>query len=323
MLHRGLDAALLLPPLFCAACVLSRWSALDLRPAIAAAALLPPAVVPAAIALTAALLLRRNRSALVGLACVLSAGAALVPRIPLASADPRPGIPITLVSANLYFRNQDLGAAVDAVTSQDADFVFLQEVSPRAAELLAARAANAGYRWTVLRPQWGSTGLALLSRHKVVGQAVLMLGRRPLLRTDVMVGTTVVRLFDVHLEAPVTAEGAQRWKSELESLQQLLSPPAAGLLVAAGDFNATLDHLSFRRLLRGDLQDAASLRSSPWLATWPVGKALLPPLLQLDHVLTSSALGVVRLRSVSCPGSDHKMLVVSMSVPAFQQRVSG
>jgi len=325
VVDRGLDVALLLPPLFCAGCVLSRSSGFVLPPAIATAALLPPAIVPAAAAVVAALLLRRSRAALVGLACVLAAGAALAPRLPLANAtaDSGPGTPITLVTANLHFRNHDLGAAVEAVNSQEADFVFLQEVSPQAADLLAARAADAGYRWTVLRPQWGSTGLAVLSRHEVIQHAVLMLDGRPLLRTDVMVGTAVVRLFDVHLEAPVTRQAAQRWKSELESLRQLLRPAESGLLIAAGDFNATLDHASFRSLLRTDLQDVASRRSSPWLATWPVGKAPLPPLLQPDHVVTSSAIGVAGLRAIPCPGSDHKMLLASMSVPAFQQRVSG
>jgi endonuclease/exonuclease/phosphatase (EEP) superfamily protein YafD len=312
---RPRDAVLLVAPLLCLGCLACRWLPWDVPALIAAAALAPAAVLPAAAAALVAAVLRRPAVALAGIGCVLVAGAVLVPfRVPVANGS-QPGTPLTVLTANLYFRNQQPEAAVDAVLSQDADLVLLQEVSPEVSALLTARAERAGYPWVVSVPRWGSTGLAMLSRHRVLRQETHSLGRQPLLHVDVGVAGRRVQLFNVHLEAPITRAAASRWGDQLDSLRKLATSLPSEPMIVAGDFNATSDHRQFRRLLTAGLTDLARRHAWPRLATWPVGKPLVPPLIQPDHVLASSDLVSTDLHAGKCPGSDHKLVVASLVLP--------
>jgi endonuclease/exonuclease/phosphatase (EEP) superfamily protein YafD len=309
-----LDLALLAAPLVCAGCLVCRWQPFDAPPLIAAAALSPVVVVPAALATLAAGILRRPRTALAGLACVLAACAVLVAHRPAA----QPGGPatvITVATANLYFRNPVPGNALEAVLSRRPDLIAFQEVSPEVADRLRADAPPAGYRWAVLRPRWGSTGLAVLSRHPVVDEQLLSVGRQPFLRVDVDVNGTMVSLLNVHIEAPVSRAAAARWRAQLGAVREIIGSLPPRPIVVAGDFNATVDHRPFRRLLSPALRDVAQQRGSRWLATWPVGRTGIPPLIQLDHVLLSSELSTTALDAWDVPGSDHKLLVTSVGVP--------
>lgn len=311
---RRRDGVLLAAPLLCLGCLACRWQPWDVPPLVAAAAVAPPAVVPAAAAALIAAVLRRPAAALASIGCVLVACAVLVPfRVPVASGS-QPGTPLTVLTANLYFRSQQPAAAVEAVLSQDADLVVLQEVSPAVSAMLGASAQRAGYPWVVSVPRWGSTGLAVLSRHRVLGHESQRLGAQPLLHVEVEVAGRRVQLLAVHLEAPISGAAASRWRNQLDLLRKLVTSLPSGPLVLAGDFNATYDHRPFRRLLTAGLTDLARRHASPWLTTWPVGK-LVPPLIQPDHVLASSDLVSTGLRTSYCPGSDHKMLVASLVLP--------
>jgi endonuclease/exonuclease/phosphatase (EEP) superfamily protein YafD len=127
---RPRDGVLLAAPLLCLGCLACRWLPWDVPGLIAAAALAPAAVLPAAAAALVAAVLGRRGVALAGIGCVLVAGAVLVPfRVPVADGS-QPGTPLTVLTANLYFRSQQPAAAVDAVLSENADLVVLQEVSP-------------------------------------------------------------------------------------------------------------------------------------------------------------------------------------------------
>ncbi len=318
--RRRREAALLAIPLLGIGCVLSRWLPLDTPPLVVAAALTPAVVPVAAITGLAAVWRRRPVLAWVSGVCLLVSGTVIMPRLPARGHHAPPaGVPLTLVTANVYHRTQDVRGAVATVMSQGADFILLQEVSPAFVTVLEERAGSAGYAWTVVAPDWGSTGLAVLSRHPVVGQRRLSLHGQPLLEVDVSVARTVVRLFDVHIEGPVTPAATGRWRAQLDALRPYLDA-SPGPLIAAGDFNATLDHRPFRRLLRGGRQDVAAHRAGPWLATWSERIPLLPPLLQLDHVVTSSVLVPVGLRARTCPGSDHRLLAASIVMKRSPQR---
>ena len=312
--QRLLDVCLLAVPLGCALCIVSRWTSLDSPLAAAAAGLVPAMLVTVAVATVVAVLMRRRFAGSAGFVCLLAAGAVVAPGYSM-PGDARPGGErLTVVTANVYFRGGDVPEAAAAVTSQGADVVALQEVTPDFAAVVARRAEDAGYRWRVMKPARGSTGLAVLSRLPIVGHRELTLNGQPLLRVDLAVAGTVLRLYDVHVEAPVTPPAVRRWRGQLDALREVLEEPSAGPVVAAGDFNASLDHLPFRRLLGADRQDAAAARRRWWLPTWPARHGLLPPLLQLDHVVVSQGVSTSRVRTARCPGSDHRMLITSLVV---------
>ncbi len=60
------------------------------------------------------------------------------------------------------------------------------------------------------------------------------------------------------------ASATARWRSQLSALP----PPGADPVILAGDFNATLDHAAFRRLLDLGYADAASQVGNGLAATW-------------------------------------------------------
>jgi len=310
-----LDVALFAVPLGTALCVLGRWTTVDLPILVAATGFVPVAVVVAAITTVLAIVMRRRLAAVSGAVCLLATAAVVVPRFTVGQDGAPAGEPLTVVTANVHFRGDDVAGAVDAVTSTRAAIVALQEVTPDFAAALAPRAAAAGYRWTVVKAAWGSTGLAVLSRVPVVGHRDLAIAGQPLLQVDVAVAGVVLRLHDVHIEAPVSRSAVRRWRDQLEALRRLLDERGGGPVIAAGDFNATVDHLPFRRLLGGGRKDAVVERGR-WLPTWPAGRRLVPSLLPLDHVVVSDGLAAAAARTALCPGSDHRMLIASLVVVA-------
>jgi endonuclease/exonuclease/phosphatase family metal-dependent hydrolase len=115
-----------------------------------------------------------------------------------------------------------------------------------------------------------------------------------------------------HPPAPPWNRGAAaRWRTELAVL------PASGdpLVILAGDFNATLDHAQFRRLLRLGYVDAASQAGHGLIPTWgpePTGR---PALLTVDHVLVDPRCAVLATSAYGLPGSDHRALYAEIGLP--------
>jgi endonuclease/exonuclease/phosphatase (EEP) superfamily protein YafD len=71
-----------------------------------------------------------------------------------------------------------------------------------------------------------------------------------------MVGAHRLRIYTVHMVAPLDGDRA-RWQAQLRRVGEE-APGTHGALVAAGDFNATRYHPSFRRLLSDGTRDALS-----------------------------------------------------------------
>jgi endonuclease/exonuclease/phosphatase family metal-dependent hydrolase len=83
--------------------------------------------------------------------------------------------------------------------------------------------------------------------------------------------------------------------------------------VLAGDFNATLDHAAFRRVLRLGYADAAQQTGNALDPTWglPGRRALFP----LDHVLVSGGCAVRAFSVRAIPRSDHRAVYAEIQLP--------
>lgn len=124
-------------------------------------------------------------------------------------------------------------------------------------------------------------------------------------------GPTIVA---VHAVAPLP-EQFDNWKSDLH----LLAGFCAGEnIIMAGDFNATLDHMtglgSEPGFALGDCTDAAMSAGSAALGTWPTR---LPAILgaPIDHVMATSDWSVTAtevIQSLDASGSDHRPIVVTL-----------
>jgi endonuclease/exonuclease/phosphatase (EEP) superfamily protein YafD len=106
--------------------------------------------------------------------------------------------------------------------------------------------------------------------------------------------------------------GLGRWLQDAQSLAQLAAAHTGEPLVVAGDLNATAEHLTMRELkARAGLTDTATGRG--WHPTYPAD-AWYPPLIQIDHVLVSSAFTTTGLDTFGVAGTDHRGLMVQLAV---------
>jgi len=143
------------------------------------------------------------------------------------------------------------------------------------------------------------------------------LSRSELPTVHVDVDGTEIRVVGVHLHAPSVTGQVHTWEEELEEIATLASADGERL-VLAGDFNAGHGHPGFRDLLDA-FDDTAS---SPFGGepTWPVRShasgwhRLLPPLLDLDHILVGDGLVGTGNTRVSIAGSDHLGVAADITV---------
>jgi hypothetical protein len=122
-----------------------------------------------------------------------------------------------------------------------------------------------------------------------------------------------VRLVCVHAPPPKpwNPAGADRWRRELA----MLPPPGRSPVIMAGDFNATLDHLQLRRLLRRGYRDAACQVGRGLRLTWGPWPGRPPALLTLDHVLIDPRCAVRAASAHRLAGSDHHALYAEIGLP--------
>jgi len=111
---------------------------------------------------------------------------------------------------------------------------------------------------------------------------------------------------------PWSPGATARWRSQLSALPA----PGRGLHILAGDFNATLDHAQFRRLLRLGYADAASQVGHGLSPTWGPKPVERLALLAIDHVLTDRRCAVLTTSTHQLTGSDHRALYAELRLPA-------
>jgi endonuclease/exonuclease/phosphatase (EEP) superfamily protein YafD len=105
--------------------------------------------------------------------------------------------------------------------------------------------------------------------------------------------------------------GLDRWLRDGQALAELASAHTGEPLVVAGDLNATAEHLTLRELkARAGLTDTAT--GGGWHPTFPAN-AWYPPLIQIDHVLVSSAFSTTAIETFRVAGTDHSGLMVGLA----------
>jgi endonuclease/exonuclease/phosphatase family metal-dependent hydrolase len=162
---------------------------------------------------------------------------------------------------------------------------------------------------------YGNRGSGIYARYPL-GEGLALrptVAAQPTARLDLPSGQCV-QLVCVHPHPPVPLwyrRAADRWRSELA----VLPPPSDTPVVLAGDFNATLDHAQFRRLLRLGYSDAASQIGNGLMLTWGLEPAGRPALLAVDHVLVDLRCAVLATSVHRLPGSDHQALYTELRLP--------
>ncbi len=231
--------------------------------------------------------------------------------IPVAALDaPR----LRLVTANLFDCNPTPDAMAAAVLATEADILVLQELTPCHQRALERAGVLGAYPFVAADPRPGAVGSGIYSRLPLEDAQTWRAGGQPMTRCTVQVGTTHVRLYNVHTRGPTRARDRSRWAAQLTGVAAALREESTPLVVA-GDFNATRYHRSFQVVLdHGRLRDGHFERGRGLVATWPANRRLVPPLALLDHVLVSDGIAVLDVAERTGPGSDHRMVLAELAV---------
>ena len=244
--------------------------------------------------------------------------AAVGPRAVPHRQPPAAGPVLRVLTANLLAGRAEAEAVVELVCGQHADVLLVQELTDEA----AARLRRAGLcdllPHCVTQPVPNGARGSIYARYPLRGEqlAAPVSAARCTARLDLPSGQSVeVACIHAAPPRPPWSPGATaRWRGQLSALPA----PGDGPRILAGDFNATLDHAQFRRLLRRGYVDAASQAGHGLALTWGPRPDRRLALLAIDHVLIDPRSAVVTTSAHRVTGSDHRALYAELRLPAPQ-----
>jgi endonuclease/exonuclease/phosphatase (EEP) superfamily protein YafD len=270
----------------------------------------------------AALALRRTGPAATAALAGTALAATLAPRVIPSRQPPAEGPVLRVLTVNMHYGKAAGPGIVALARRLRVDVLFLQELGDNGSTRL--KAAGLGELLPHLMDD-GRTyryrGSAIYARYPLrEGLAIRpSFASQPTARLD-LPGGQAVQLVCVHPHPPFppwVTEAVPRWRSELETLPGPGRQPGDLPVVLAGDYNATLDHAEFRRLLRRGYVDAASRVGRGLTPTWgPEPTAGRPALLAFDHVVIDPRCAVLATSAHPLPGSDHRGLYAELRLPA-------
>jgi endonuclease/exonuclease/phosphatase (EEP) superfamily protein YafD len=222
---------------------------------------------------------------------------------------------LVVMSANLDYGGADAQSLVTAVRDHQVDVLVLPEVTPVAVERLRAAGLDSLLSESAGQSRPGAAGTIIRSR---IPLSLLDPGLvhaspdafdEPVVSLHRPAGDVVLRA--VH-SLPPSLMGAADWRSGLADLQAWRQrQPTDRPLVMAGDFNASQGHPGFRQVAQ-TMADAHRAAGQGWVRTWPQGRRLVLPFVQLDHVLVRG-FGVVDAGVVHLPDTDHAAIWARLS----------
>jgi endonuclease/exonuclease/phosphatase (EEP) superfamily protein YafD len=223
---------------------------------------------------------------------------------------------------NLDLTAPDHAAAFRFVRDQQADIVFLQELTPALAEQLAAELPT--YRVVYAIPLENTHGSALLlpvaSTLEVVRAWEIHLPEsspRPLLAATLAVDGRPLTLLSLHVVRPKDAYTEEIQAAEYAAVASWARDQRrqTGLpLLIIGDYNTTPWSARFQRLMaESGLRDSSA--GFGYQPTWPA-YAPAPLAIPIDHALVSPEIAVLARAVGPDLGGDHTPLRVTIAVAA-------
>lgn len=225
------------------------------------------------------------------------------------------GLPLRLLTANLYIGNAHHEATIASLLEANADVLCLQEVNLGWAVSLEAEALMAAYPHRHVQPEDSPFGIAILSRLPLADVGSYPAGDLPQLHATVDVEGTAVEIHCVHLMPPLTPDLYAVHRRGGDDLLEMVRnrPVDASPLVLAGDFNST-PYNALHRELTATLEDAWIPGEDGFGHTAPAAPSPIP-LLRVDHVYLGSGARSMGGRVPGAGGSDHRPVVVDLAIP--------
>jgi endonuclease/exonuclease/phosphatase (EEP) superfamily protein YafD len=246
----------------------------------------------------------------VALAGVVLHGAWLAPLYVGGHASGRPDL--VVMTSNLRLGRADMTAVGRVAVAQHVDVLVLEEATASATASMVGLRGR--FPYSAGQPAPGAFGTVVYSRWPLEDVTQL-----PVSKGGWQMRVHAPRPFwlaAVHTSQPLV--DAPKWRQDHDVLNAALAD-LDGPVVAAGDFNATLDHRPMRDLLGAGFSDATRQANAGWQPTWPgAGDAAgaLPfglRLLTLDHVLVDKDYSAISTSTYEIPRSDHRALVARLA----------
>jgi len=223
------------------------------------------------------------------------------------------GRPVTVMTSNLAYGHGDPHAIMSLVRRHHVDVLSLQELTPEAVRALDDAGARAHFSYRVLHADTGARGSGLMSRYPLRPRRFAPRDQLTTASAVLIVpGAKPTRTVAVHPPPPLGADVGD-WRRQLRGLSKVPAHGTSTLLI--GDFNATLDHRELRTLLNHGLVDAADTTGAGLRTTYSTRQRFPPPI-TIDHVLVDGFTGVGNLTVHTVPGSDHRALLATITLPA-------
>ncbi|MCD0450046.1 endonuclease/exonuclease/phosphatase family protein [Actinocorallia sp. API 0066] len=267
----------------------------------------PYVAAASAVAPLGALLLRRCSAAAAGLAVVTAFGMLLAPRaIPDGEPAAR-GPELRVLAANLLFGRTPPADVLRLVQTLHVDVLALSELPRHAKEGLDA----AGLREHLPYAEDGTNDTTLYSRYPFTVPGPAPAGA---VRAEVRVPGAggPVEVVAVHTCAPLYPGLDACWRDSQAAIPA--ATPDGTVRILAGDFNATLDHTTIRRVLATGYRSAAEARGAALKATWPADGRRLPGI-AIDHVFADRRVAVLDFAVHPLPESDHRAVFARLRLP--------
>jgi endonuclease/exonuclease/phosphatase (EEP) superfamily protein YafD len=250
-------------------------------------------------------------AAVAGAALTASVGPRAVPR----RQPPAAGPVLRVVTANLLAGRADAEEVAELACRTHADVLFVQELTGGAAARLQRAGLGDLLPHQVTQPVPHGARGGIYARYPLRGgpPAAPPSAARCTARLDLPSGQ-FVHLACIHAAPPKPwfPGATARWRSQLSALPA----PGDSPRILAGDFNATLDHVQFRRLLRRGYADAASQAGHGLSPTWGPQPGRRLTLFAIDHVLVDRRCAVLTTSAHWLTGSDHRALYAELRLPA-------
>lgn len=220
------------------------------------------------------------------------------------------GPSLTVVTANVRYRNEDRGRFIDWLEAQAADLVVVQEVTAAWAEEFA-RLESYPHRAVLVRED--PYGIAVLSRWPLESTepADFAGDGLPALVGRLEVGGQRLMFVGLHTHWPVLPGLARARDESLREVARVIRGQDRPAIVL-GDLNLTPYSPAFPRF-----EDAAGVRDvmdgRRWRPTWRAG--FWPLALRIDHVLASAGICVEQAEVGPPIGSDHRPVLARLRLP--------
>lgn len=226
------------------------------------------------------------------------------------------GPTVTAMQANIWLGNADTDSLVAQVKSMEVDVIAVNELTNSALERLIASGIESELPYSFVRPlPTGGGGTGLWSRFPLTDQVhheEFILNALSA-RIQLPDGKSAA-VYALHPVPPWPVE-TWVWAGEMDRIRTMLEaiPEDSGPVIIIGDFNSTRDHVKFRDLVTGRFRDAADQVGGGIQNTYPADRQPLPPMIAIDHILTSGA-QAQSVETVVLAGSDHRGLLAKLTL---------